>query len=60
MTIILTQCGQQNRGQDKNYYNTYSKTEDDHEPNADTFDIARADKLSESIPTETIKTTTVT
>lgn len=59
-TTILTQCGQQNRIQDKNYCNTYSKTDDNHEPNADTFDIARADKLLESTQTETLSTRTVT
>lgn len=60
MTIILAQFGQQNRIQDKNYFNTHSKTDGDHEPNADMFDKARADKFSESTPTETLTTRTVT
>jgi len=60
LTINLTQSGQQNHIQDKNYCNTYSKTDDDHEPKADTFDIARADKLSDSTPTETLTTRTIT
>lgn len=60
MTIILTQFGQQNRIQDKNCYNAHSKADDDHEPNADMFDIARADTFSESTPTETLTTRTVT
>ena len=59
LTIILTPRGQQNRIQDNNYCNTFSKTDDDHEHNADTFDIARANKLSDSTPTETLTTRTV-